>query len=246
MEDEAYHEMARLEAHHWWYRGMRDITEALLFYLFHNRRDLKILDAGCGTGRNMTALKRFGTTTGVDFSSLALGYTRHNHAGRIVQASIEDLPYAARTFDLVTSFDVIYHAGVRDDVSAIRELARVCRPGGYVVIRVPALPALRGAHDTFVHGIRRYTAHELQSKFQAGGLIPVRFTCANSFLLPLVFLARKLPFRLAHGRSDVQYNPGLFAELLYHLLHIESWWIRQGGHFAAGVSLFGIGQKPAD
>jgi SAM-dependent methyltransferase len=245
MESEAYHEMSRLEEHHWWYRGMRDITDVLLQSLFHDRHNLKILDAGCGTGRNMTALKRFGAVIGLDFSSLALNYAQRSHSGSIVQASIENLPYAADTFDLVTSFDVIYSAGVRDDVTAIRELTRVTHPNGYVVMRVPALRALRGEHDTFVHGIRRYTARELQAKFRAGGLTPVRFTYANSFLLPVIFLARKLQHHSVHGRSDVQVNPGGVADLLYHLLRIESWWIKQGGHFAAGVSLFGIGQKLA-
>lgn len=242
MESDAYHEMFQLEAAHWWYRGMRDITAVLLKSLFPASDRLKILDAGCGTGFNLKALATFGEVTGVDFSSLAVGYARQY--GKVAQASIEHLPYPTDYFDLVTSFEVIYHVGVRDDVRAIREMARVAHPGGYVLVRVPALSALKGAHDVFVHGVRRYTVAELQAKLQAAGLIPVRLTYANSLLLPAIFLARQWHKNTPQGRSDVQYQPGMVSEMLYRLLRLEGAWINRGGHFAAGVSLFGVGQKP--
>lgn len=245
MEAEAYREMYYLEEQHWWYRGMRDITENLLTHIFDGRRDLTILDAGCGTGMNLTALKKFGQVTGFDFSALALAYAQQRPVGRLAQASIEQLPYAANRFDLVTSFDVIYNSGVRDDVAAIREMGRVVRPQGYVVMRVPALPSLKGAHDAFVHGVRRYTARELEYKFREADLTPIKITYANSLLLPLIFAARRWQ-RLTQAdpkHSDVQYNPSAAGEVLYRLLKTEGWWIKKGGRFGAGVSLFGVAQK---
>lgn len=242
MEPEAYHELYQLEARHWWYRGMRSITDGLLLTVLDRQDDLHILDAGCGTGMNLSALGRFGHVLGCDFSALALDYARRDHTGVLAQATVESLPYPDDTFDLVTSFDVIYCAEVGDDVAALREMARVSRR--YVLIRVPALSALRGAHDAFVHGVRRYTARELEAKFHAAGLIPLRLTYANSFLLPLIFLARRWQLaRSEEGRSDVQYNPSLVGELLYRLLKIEGWWIRRGYRFPLGVSLFGLARK---
>ncbi len=141
MEAEAYDELYAQEADHWWYGGMRHITERLLAPVV--KETLHILDAGCGTGGNLSALARFGCPVGMDYSPLALAYATKAHAGRVARATIEALPYADNSFDLVTSFDVLYCREVEDDAKAVRELARVTRPGGHVLVRVPALRALR-------------------------------------------------------------------------------------------------------
>jgi hypothetical protein len=150
-------------------------------------------------------------------------------------------------FDLVTSFDVIYARQVTNDISAISEFARVTRPGGRVLIRVPALPALRGPHDDFVHGIRRYTAGEMRSKLFDCGLSIERMTYANSVLLPLVFVSRQIEARQAQlgavGASDVGKTSGFLDRLLEAILVFESWWIGMGGSFPAGVSLIVVARK---
>ncbi len=248
MEPQAYEELHRLEGDHWWYRGMRQITDRLLREALGETSGLSILDTGCGTGGNLAALAGRGRVCGFDSSPQALAYACQNHRDTLARASVEAIPYPANTFDLVTSFDVIYSSGIQDDVRALAEMARVTRPGGHVFVRVPALPALRGPHDAVVHGVRRYTAREMRHKLEAAGLIVQRLTYANSLLLPPVFVARRLQSLFArqdeHPPSDVRPTPALLNRLLAGVLALEAGWIGGGRSFPAGVSLIALATKP--
>ena len=227
---------------------MRRVTEQLLARELGSQAGLKIMDAGCGTGGNLGALTPLGHVIGFDASAVALGYARRAYSGRLAQASIEATPYPDDAFDLVTSFDVIYSCNVADDVQALREMAHVTRPGGYVLIRVSALPALRGPHDVAVHGCRRYTERELRRKLAEAGLAVRRVTYANSLLLPGVLIIRRLQrLLLRAGRqpaTDVWAAPKLINRLLIGLLEMEAHWIGGGHRFPLGVSLFALATKP--
>jgi SAM-dependent methyltransferase len=248
MEPELYHEMYQLEGSHWWYEGMRYITQRLLEAKFRDRRDLWILDAGCGTGRNLDALASFGCVFGLDYSSLALDYASREHPGQVSRATIEALPFPDSQFDLVTSLDVIVCKEIRNDVTALRELARVTKPGGYVLVRVAAIPQLKGAHDIVGHCVRRYTASELGHRFSEAGLLPDRLEYANSILMPAIFTARKaggLLMRLGRAPVSDFNEPSKFVNrALASVLRMEGDWIASGRSFPAGVSLFGIARKP--
>ena len=248
MEPEAYEELHQLESVHWWYRGMRQITDSLLRANLRQADHLRILDAGCGTGGNLAALAGFGRCMGIDYSPLALTYAQEQHAGQIARASVEELPFAARSFDLVTSFDVLYCREVADDKQALSEFARVLRPGGCLFIRVPALPMLRGPHDSVVHGIRRYTADELRQKITGVGLQPVRTTYLNSLLLPLIFLIRQWQnLQVGMGappHSDVQVTSAPINVILSRILALEAAWVSRGQTFPAGVSVACLAVKP--
>jgi ubiquinone/menaquinone biosynthesis C-methylase UbiE len=248
MEPQAYDEMHQLESTHWWYAGMRHITQTLLEPVLPKQRNLQILDAGCGTGANLDALALFGCVYGFDYSALALQYAHKNHQGQVARASVEALPYSDHSFDLVTSFDVLYCYEVRDDIAALREFARVTKPGGHVLVRLPALPALRGAHDTVVHGVRRYVAPELSEKLRSAGLTLLRVTYANALLLPLIFVSRKIGEAAVRlGRepgSDVNESSPAVNRTLQSVLGVEAMWIKSGRSFPAGVSIFGLACKP--
>jgi SAM-dependent methyltransferase len=247
MQPEAYDELHALEPTHWWYRGMRDITERLLTASLPRQEGLKILDAGCGAGGNLTALARFGKVSGLDYSPLALNYASLDHAGKVARATVEALPYADSHFDLVYSFDVICVREVGDDVNALREFARVTRKGGHVLVRVPALKALRGPHDSVVHGTRRYTVSELRAKMARAGLKPVRATYANSLLMPLIFVIRMIQnLNVSMGgeaASDVNQTSEPANTILTRLLGLEAQWIGAGRSFPAGVSVIVLAEK---
>jgi len=186
-----YEAMYRVEDTLWWYVGMRHIAERILDgRLGVASRPLRLLDAGCGTGGNVRWLERFGTTFGIDLSPHAIQFCTERGLRRIACASVLALPFPADTFDLVTSFDVIYHLDVRDDVAALAEMRRVLRPGGYLLVRVPALEQLRSEHDAAVHTRQRYTLGELRRKASAAGLAVERASYANTFLFPLAAAAR--------------------------------------------------------
>ena len=122
------------------------------------------------------------------------------------------------------------------------------KPGGSVLVRLPALPVLKGPHDAYVHGVRRYTAPELDGKLARAGLTPIRITYANSILLPMIFISRQIGnLMVSFGQeptSDVNPTVGIVNQLLTHILNLEASWIGGGRNFPAGVSLFGIARKP--
>ncbi len=244
MNPEEYRLMADLEGVSWWFVGMRRIARALLAPLlpFGGEKQRRILDAGCGTGWNLQDLSTFGETHGVDLSPLAV-ITTKRRGGRVTRGDLVSLPYASSSFDVVTSFDVLYHAWIKDDVQAVRELARVLRPGGVILVKVPALKVLWGAHDEAVHSRHRYTRDELKTLLEKAGLALIRSTYANSLLFP-VLLARRFLDRLLnrHG-SDVALLPPPLERIFGALLAVEAGLVR-GFNLPIGASVFAVGRKP--
>ena len=245
MNPEEYGRMADLEGVQWWYAGMRRIARSLLSPLLPlsgagNRR---ILDAGCGTGWNLQDLSIFGETHGVDLSPLAVRMTK-TRGGRVSRGDLASLPYRNGSFDVVTSFDVLYHAWIRDDVGAVRELARVLKPGGLMLLKVPALKILWGAHDEAVHSRHRYTRAELEALVEKGGLTLIRSTYANSLLFPVLLGRRFLDRALDRHGSDVALLPPLLERTFGALLRLEAALIGALS-LPIGASVFALARKPA-
>src|SRR5258708_16476611 len=192
MDASEYENIARLEAQHWWYRGMAAISLSLLASPTLQPPTLKILDAGCGPGGMLLRLKELGQPIGVDFHPLAIAYAQKQLPKTIplLRGSITDLPLTSNQFDLLVSFDVLYHRAVVDDGAALTEFLRMLKPGGRLLIRVPALESLRGAHDLVVHTQRRYERTALGAKLEAAGFQIQRLTYANTLLFPFIFLKR--------------------------------------------------------
>ncbi len=220
-----YAAMYRVEDTLWWYTGMRRIAEALLTSRL--RPGIRTLDAGCGTGGNLRWLGRYGEAFGIDLAPEAMRFCRERGLSTVARGSVTSLPYPERTFDLVTSFDVIYHLDVSDDVAALREFGRVLRSGGTLLVRVPALERLRSEHDTAVHTRQRYSLDELRGKVASSGLHVVRATYANTLLFPLAAASRLLArVRRSESadaeRSDVHPVPAPINRLFRAALDAEA------------------------
>jgi SAM-dependent methyltransferase len=237
--------MYEVEEAQWWFAGQRAIAAALLEPALRGRarETTLLLDAGCGTGFNLLALSRLGAATGIDVSPEALAFCRRRGV-RAVQATLSFLPFPDRTFDAVTSFDVIYHAWVEDDRAAVAEMARVVRPGGLVLVRVPALRALRGAHDVEVQSRHRYTRQELVCLLARCGLRVERATYCNSLLFPLLFARRTLDRLLRRQGSDVGLLPTPLEWSFKKALLAEAALVRAGLSFPIGASVMALARKP--
>ncbi len=238
--------MFEAEEAQWWYVGQRAIAHALLepvaASLETRGKTPRILDVGCGTGGNLLDLERLGRAVGVDLAPEAMA--RWPARGvRATRASLLALPFPDRAFDLVTSFDVIYHAWVPDDGVAVEEMTRVLRPGGFLLVRVPALEILRGAHDDAVETRRRYTRRELVELVEAAGLSTVRSTYANSLLFPLLLARRTLDRALRREGSDVAFLPAPLEWLFKRLLFVESALLRRGGSLPVGASVIALARR---
>jgi SAM-dependent methyltransferase len=237
-----YRRMFEAEERQWWYAGQRAVATALLEPWTAGRHGLRLLDAGCGTGFNLVTLGRLGRAFGLDLSTEALRFCRERGV-RAVRGSLLRLPFPDAAFDLVTSFDVIYHDWVPDDRAAVAEMARVLVPGGALLVRVPALEALRGAHDAEVLTRRRYTRAELKTLLEGAGLRLLRATYCNSLLLPLLFARRTLDRAFAREGSDVGFLPGPLEALFRGLMGLEAWLVRRGLSFPLGASAVALARK---
>ncbi len=235
--------MYEAEERQWWYSGQRAIALALLEAAGPAAPGRRLLDAGCGTGYNLVALGREARATGVDLSADAIAFCRERGV-RALRGSVLQLPFADAAFDAVTSFDVLYHAWVSDDHAAVAEMARVLRPGGVALVRVPALKALWGAHDLEVQSRHRYTRGELVALLRACGLGVLRASYCNSILFPLLFARRTLDRVFSREGSDVGFLPAPLEWLFSRALRVEAALVRRGLSFPIGASVVALARKP--
>lgn len=243
-----YRRMYEAEESQWWYAGMRALSRAVLEApirrLADGGRRLAILDAGCGTGANLALFAPWGRAVGVDLSKDAITLCRERGVPA-ARAGLLALPFAESTFDGVASFDVIYHAWVADDRAATREMARVLRPGGLMLVRVPALKMLWGAHDVAVQSRHRYTRRELRALLEDAGLEVLRLTYANCFLFPVLLLRRTLDRLTGRTGSDVGFLPAPFEWAFRSLLEAEARLVRGGLSLPIGASVIALARKPS-
>jgi SAM-dependent methyltransferase len=233
-----------LEDHHWWYRGRRRIIAQLIDSL-SLEPGARVLDAGCGSGRNMVDLEHLGTITGVEIADASVERARARGVGEVIQCSVTSLPFADDYFDLVVCLDVIEH--IADEHGALTELHRVVRPGGGLLVTVPAYQWLWSEHDEINHHQRRYTRSRLSRAAADAGWETVRATYFNAVLLPLAIPYRLLA-RRAHVEgpsSDLQQMPERLNAMLEWPLRFEARMIGHGGRIPAGLSLAAVFRKPA-
>jgi len=244
MEPEQYGVMARREARHWWYAGMRRVALSVLDHVLTGRGGLRILDAGCGTGGTTAELRRFGDVVGIDLVWDALQPARGRGLSRLTRGSVEQLPFKDASFDVVTSFEVIYHLGVGNDEVALSELRRVLEQDGLLLLRVPAHDWLRGEHDRLVHTRHRYSRAEVVSKLERAGFAVDRVSWANSALfLPAAakrLLERHNGREAAGGEPDLWQPPGPLNTLLESAVAVEGWAIPNGVPLPFGLSVLAL------
>lgn len=230
-----------VEERHWWYRGRRAVIDAVLDGLDLDA-GARILDAGCGSGRNMVQLARRGTVTGIELAPASLEAARERGVGPVVPGSLDEpLPFGDAAFDLALALDVLEH--VEDDRAALAELARVVAPGGRLLVTVPQYGWLWGEHDVLSHHHRRYTRPLLLGRAAAAGWRAERVTSFNAALLAPIALARlaQRARRRARPASDLGRTPqGPVNAALERVLRAEAAWIGRGRDLPAGVSLLAV------
>jgi SAM-dependent methyltransferase len=241
----AYDQFEQLEREHWWLRGRRSLFFDLLDHRLPRQGQLRTLDVGCGFGGMIRELERYGPAAGVDIFPDAIEYCRRRGIEDVREASAYELPWPDQSFDAVTFFDCIEH--LDDDVAALRESHRVLRPGGHVVVTVPAYNFLYANNDRVVHHKRRYTLHELRRKLDSSGFDLRKGTYYNSILFPLILpavLLKKLRERLRPIQGDATTNlthpvPKPLNEALFRVFSLERFVLRRLS-FPVGHSIFAL------
>jgi SAM-dependent methyltransferase len=240
VEEAEFRSLVENDERHWWYRGRRRVINAEL-----ERLDLPrggaVLDAGCGSGRTMDELVRWGSVAGFDLNALGVEHARARGHDDVRVARVEQIPWPDESFDLITCLDVLEHTP--DDVASLRELLRVARPGAALLTTVPAYASLWSSHDDANHHYRRYRRAQLLAAGRAAGWEPVTATYFNSILLPpaaVVRLGDRLLRRRPRARSQVDSTPRSLDPLLELPMRIEAAAIRRGARLPAGLSIMAV------
>jgi SAM-dependent methyltransferase len=228
------------EDRHWWYRGRRTVLDGVIDGL-GLPPGARILDAGCGSGRNMVELARRGSVSGVELSGASVELARARGVGEVIAGSVLELPFADASFDLIVSLDVIEH--LEDDLAALREFRRTIAPGGALLITVPAYQWLWSGHDEINYHHRRYTRRTLKRVAESAGWRQARTTYFNSLLLPVAILLRvldRINTKTTESSLDLWVPPQPVNWLLERPLALEAALIARGGRIPAGLSLLAV------
>jgi SAM-dependent methyltransferase len=238
-----YERMFRLEESLWWYLGLRELLERYVAGALAGKAEARVLDAGCGTGANLRMLAKFGKAVGVDLSTDAVQFVKQRGVGEVARADLMKLPFPDAAFDVVTSVDVLYHQWVKDDGSAVAELARVAKPGGVVIVHSAALEMLRGSHDRVVLTRKRYTLAEMRRLLAGAGLSVETASYRNTLLFPIVLLKRWFDSKEAEGESDVEQPSSAVNSALHRILRFENR-LLNFSRMPFGSSIVVVARKP--
>lgn len=242
MQEHYYDEVYQNEANHWWYRVRRSMVKEILSSFVHRHREpIKILDVGCGTGLLLSELQAFGLAEGIDMSPRAIEYCKQRGLKVALQGDATALPYPDASFDAVTILDVLEH--IKDDRATCTEILRVLKPGGIVIVMVPAFMFLWGITDTLSQHFRRYTRKEIQGKLKETGFKVQRATYFNTLLFPMIALVRlTVRFLKIPVTSESQMGKSLGNFLFYQIFRLEPFLLRFI-NFPFGVSILLIAIK---
>ena len=245
MDEHAYGIMRRVEVSHWWYAGRRRILRGFMTDIALKcqppRSAIRILDVGCGTGANLEMLSQFGHVEGVDASEVALDFCRRRGLTNIRHGLAESLPWDSGRFDIVTALDVLEH--LDDDSAGLREMWRVLRPGGYLLLFVPAFMWLWGVQDDVSHHRIRYSRSQLVGRVRSAGFDVERATYANiTFFAPILFGRWLMRWTGLRPASENNINVSAFNGVFGHVLGAEWHWLKRW-NLPVGVSAICVARK---
>ncbi len=206
MERVIYDRMAELDELHWWYRARREVLAALIERTMDLPRKANILEVGCGTGHNIKMLERFGKVDGIEIDPEARAFAEKRLGRSIASAPLPEMPGIQRNhYDLVAALDVVEH--IEDDKAAVAALASCLKPGGKILVTVPAHQWMWSAHDELNHHKRRYSKAGLKALIQGSGLCLDSIGYFNSLLFPLAVGARLAAKLTRRGGGDDSLPP---------------------------------------
>jgi ubiquinone/menaquinone biosynthesis C-methylase UbiE len=238
--------MSEREKDYWWHLGRIKIIDTYLNrFIFKNEKN-KILNVGCGTGGTIKMLEKYGDVDNVDISEDAIKFMKKEGYTKIKKVEGTKLPYKDKSFDLVIALDVLEH--IEYDKEALKEWERVLKPGGKVLLTVPAYQRLWSEHDISLYHFRRYRKGELHRKGTETRLNPVKISYAIVFSLPLVAgfrLLNKVLGRKVDSETSYVNLPKALNSIFTYLLSVEAFFHKYI-NFWFGTSLIAVYQKNND
>jgi 2-polyprenyl-3-methyl-5-hydroxy-6-metoxy-1,4-benzoquinol methylase len=241
---EFYAEYFKIEDKHWWFVGRRQVLLGVLDRFVKPGKGKRILDVGCGTGTMLGYLARYGEAQGMDADEEAIRFCNERGVTNVQLVPAGEMPFEDNTFDVVTMLDVLEH--IDDDRGTLGDLYRVLKPGGSLLISVPAYKFLWGAQDEISNHKRRYVAAQLKARMEEAGFRVRKLSYFNTLLFPPIALVRVLrPYQpgSASLKSDfTMTKPGLFNRVLGKLFALEAPVVERV-NLPFGVSIVALGEK---
>lgn len=246
MELKEYKIMHAIEDDYWWYVGLRKLVLSYVDSIITKNERLKILDAGCGTGKILEKFNAY-RAYGVDYAEEALRFCNVRNLNNLMRASICDLPFLNNSFDIVISLDVLCCIPVDQNMKILNELYRVMNINGALLLNLPAYNFLQSTHDKATHIRQRYVLNEIKRKLEKAGFIVEKITYRNCFLFPLLFIVRIIKKIFIGNKKEVKSDltplPGLLNKLLTTILLLENKLIISGVNFPFGLSIYCVARK---
>src|SRR5579872_4090932 len=237
MERAEYERLAAVEDLMWWTRALRRNLRAAVVSSAGTPAG-RLLDAGCGTGGFLAALAH-GASFGLDRDGFACDLALDKARRPVTQGTVDAMPFRDAAFDVIVSADVLCHRGVGIE-RALGEMHRCLKPGGTLVVNLPAYPWLYSAHDRAVDNARRFRRCEVSRLLAAAGFGRIRATYWNTLLFPLMMVRRLLP----GGGSEVGLLPAPLEWLFDATAIFESALLRSGLRLPFGGSILAVGTRP--
>jgi SAM-dependent methyltransferase len=243
MEAQVYERMAELDSDHWWFVARRDILERLIERVVRPPKNARILEIGCGTGHNLAMLSKFGRVEATEMDKTARSLASKRLGREVTNAALPDLSaWPADHFDLVALLDVLEH--VPDDRSALTSIRERLKPGGKLLVTVPANKWMWSAHDVAHHHHRRYAKDELRRVAHECGFEVDLLSPFNSLLFPLIAGVRGAGKLTGRETADDAMPPKPVNAILKAVFGLESGLIGRVP-LPFGVSLVAVLRRPA-
>lgn len=245
MNDNEFERNYKVEAAYWWNVGRFKIIDSFTKRYIQPSLKSRMVDLGCGTGATTLWLQKFGKVKGVDDSPKALDYCRKRGLKDLTRSNMETLKLPSGQFDAAFALDILEH--VKNDSKAIREIFRILKSGGKLLVTSPAYQWLWSEHDEVCHHQRRYTLVEMAQKLEAAGFIVRRQSYCIVFpFFPLVTL---IHFRSWFKKDkkimmSIVPLPAPINQFLIFLLRLENFFLRFID-FPFGVSVILLAEKPS-
>ncbi len=243
MDEALYRAFADVEDRHWWFVARRRIVQDVIERGLRLFPGASILDIGCGTGGVLASLSGRYDVAGTDMSPLAVDHCRTRGLKKVHCGALADMPFRDRPFDLALLLDVIEH--VDDDVALLREAGELVKPGGAVVVTVPAYPWMWTHHDEANHHRRRYTATTFRSSLTRAGFQMRSLSYYNTILFPLA-LVQRMAAGLLHSTKVAGLSvPPAPVNAILRVLFASERLLLRFMRLPFGLSLIAVAERPA-
>jgi SAM-dependent methyltransferase len=243
MERVVFERMAEQDQHHWWFVARRRILAQVICRVVKPRKGARVLEVGCGTGHNLEMLAEFGKLDACELDAIARGMASDRLGRPVLEARLPDLTmFKAGSYDLVALLDVLEH--VPDDKGSLEAIRSLLKPGGALILTVPANKWMWSAHDVAHHHFRRYSKRELASLFNNAGYELQLHSYFNSLLFPVIAAARIIGKTRGSDSADDEMPGAKVNGLLRRVFGIEAGLIGRLP-MPFGVSLISVARRPA-